>query len=220
MQLINIQRSVPTTVDLTSKQDEGSICEELKSKNELESFNADNTMKIVISRREASKIISSSYTVTMLLADVANTLGLFFGLSVISIYEALERRCITVRTQVVQDEGLRPKPETSSCRFFAPLAASPLTALLQHVALLRTSITGKKDVSRRDAPTKNTIYDWSEYAWALTWLVCFGVTIQQVRFMIHPQEHDPMLEYNFTHFCLSRSYSAMIKVYTSLRSQF
>jgi hypothetical protein len=52
-----------------------------------------NKIRIVLSKRETVVVLSDSFTTIKLLAEVANALGLFFGLSVITLYDALESAC-------------------------------------------------------------------------------------------------------------------------------
>lgn len=53
-------------------------------------FSSSN-IRIIISKRETETRTTVAYTPLMVVADLANILGLFFGFSVIASYEALER---------------------------------------------------------------------------------------------------------------------------------
>ncbi len=101
MQLIKILGNTPATFDFSSPIRDNDMCETVMMPHELKSFMPDNQMRITLSRREASKGISASYTFIMLLADVANTFGLFFGVSVMALYEVLEKRFL-------EDKSLHP----------------------------------------------------------------------------------------------------------------
>jgi hypothetical protein len=59
--------------------------------NAPEPYFSSSAIRILIAKREQEQKTMVSYTSTMLVADLANALGLFFGFSMIALYETLER---------------------------------------------------------------------------------------------------------------------------------
>jgi hypothetical protein len=91
-QIVAIQPNTPAKFDLTSVAfaKKINVCLDLKTPVQMKALPTTHTLNIILSKRETQNVLAISYTIIMLMADVANSLGLFFGLSVISLYEAME----------------------------------------------------------------------------------------------------------------------------------
>jgi hypothetical protein len=89
LKLVSNQLNTPAKIDLT---DDTYASEKAGKTDTFEGpYFLSSNIRIILSRRETEQRTTVAYTPLMLIADLANALGLFFGFSVISLYEAIEK---------------------------------------------------------------------------------------------------------------------------------
>ena len=143
-------------------------CTQPLAKNKFHSLSAN--VGILLFKQEESREESIRYTSMIALADVYNTIGLFFGVCVLSMYDTLEGTLISFLC-----EGIRGTIESKDPN--DTKSDVGLCSLTPKVLKLR-NITGHeiRDIERLDA----TLFERLTTVWFFIWTALAIVTTQQV----------------------------------------